>query len=102
MKSNNSFSVAVCATLIAALSTAASAQECDTANGWYGNEGIGACYHLGELTDPGAAHPELNWFEATKYCEAQIPGKSFLATIRNQARGNLFSSFCLINSYPLL
>ena len=38
----------------------------------------------GELTDPGAAHPELTWFESVKFCDDQIPGKSFLATIRNQ------------------
>ncbi len=40
----------------------------------------------GELTDPGAAHPELTWFESVKFCDDQIPGKSFLATIRNQVR----------------
>ncbi len=70
--------------LLALLAPFCSAQECDTANGWYGNEGVGACYHLGELTDPGAAHPELTWFESVKFCEDEIPGKSFLATIRNQ------------------
>ena len=73
------------ALLAALLVSVCSAQDCDTANGWYGNEGLGACYLLGELTDPGAVHPELTWFESVKYCEDQIPGRSFLATIRNQA-----------------
>ena len=74
------------ALLAALLVSVCSAQDCDTANGWYGNEGLGACYLLGELTDPGAAHPELTWFESVKYCEDLIPGRSFLATISNQAR----------------
>ncbi len=34
------------ALLLVLLAPACSAQECDTANGWYGNEGVGACFHL--------------------------------------------------------
>ncbi len=71
--------------LLLSLFPTVSLAECDTLNGWYGDDDIGACYGLEALTNTASPHLNMTWFEAVGFCETNFPGKkAFLANIKSQ------------------
>ncbi len=51
MGSSVPFGTSSTTTVAAATTSARDDGDCDTAAGWYGSAGIGACYHLGIFSD---------------------------------------------------